>query len=184
MEQQRPKDVVVLLVLWECMMLQQFLKFIQRNNKAKENYWHLEKKRKDNFNFHNDSKMQQCALLSTSNQLEENTYSYYIQPLWQNFQIWIPFWLCEHWVIESTRKNRSILRWKLGSFSNFRMSSSTTCKETRLVISELQNHAALHCKLSRMSKKKKKNLSMILMKLRWWLYRKLFRFIHVHTMIY
>lgn len=35
------------------------------------------------------------------------------------------------------------------------MSSSTTCKETRLVISELQNHAALHCKLSRMSKKKK-----------------------------
>lgn len=36
------------------------------------------------------------------------------------------------------------------------MRSSTTCKETRLVISELQNHAALHCKLSRMSKKKKK----------------------------
>lgn len=38
-----------------------------------------------------------------------------------------PFWLCEHWVMESTRKNRSTLRWKLGSVSNFRIRSSTTC---------------------------------------------------------
>lgn len=44
--------------------------------------------------------------------------------LWQESS---PLWLWEHWVIESTKKNRSTLRWKLASFSNFRIRSSTTC---------------------------------------------------------
>lgn len=44
----------------------------------------------------------------------------------------LPLWLCEHWVIESTRKNRSTLRWRLGSLSNFRMRSSTTCNKKEI----------------------------------------------------
>lgn len=46
----------------------------------------------------------------------------------------LPFWLWEHCVMESTRKNKSTLRWKLDSVSNLWMRSSTTCRSQGLRI--------------------------------------------------